>query len=326
MMLLLALIGIPVAYLVILGTLLAKRSWRGIGISLLFFALGAGSGLWAIFQSRSSTAGIGIIGIPFIGALSGFLGLAFGRWRSSTEPNRRVAAFLGLIGAVLLVAFNVREGTQTVAKNRVRDETQTAHTAEIARHREAIAGGLQENSDRQRAWIDSSIRSRMSDRAFLIAALENDSVSPEILDTLASSNDLGIALQAVRNPNASSATLTRVYRTHSYPNYFFQALAGHPHTPPEIIRELYTRPRVITGLDIWFARNPSTPRDILDQISKTSKEQHVISQLLQNPVLDCELLEQAARNTAATARYPGDYTATRIQQLRPELCSKEPRT
>jgi hypothetical protein len=322
----LGLIGIPLAYLVVLGTLLARRSRRGVGISLLFFALAAGSALWGIFQSRSSTAGIGIIGIPLIGALSGFLGLAFGRWRSSAGLNRRIAAFIGLAGAVLLVAFNIREGSQTVAKNRFRDETQAAHAADIARHRELIGAGLKENPDRQRVWIDSAIRSRMSDRAFLIAALENDSVSPGILDTLASSNDLGIALQAVRNPNTSAATLTRVYRTHSYPNYFFQALAGHPQTPPEIIRELYTKPRTITGLDIWFARNPATPRDILDQLSRTSKEPHVISRLLQNPVLDCELLEQAAQNVAATPRYPEDYTAVRIQELRPVLCANEPRT
>jgi hypothetical protein len=320
MILLLALIGIPVAYLVILAMLLAKRGSRGVGISLLFFGLAAGSGLWAIFQSRSSTAGIGIIGIPFMGALSGFLGLAFGRWRSSTEPNRRVAAFLGLAGAVLLVAFNIREGTQTVAKNKVRDETQAAHTAEIARHRELIAAGLAESPDRQRVWIDSSIRSRMSDRAFLIAALENDSVSPGILDTLASSNDLGIALQAVRNPNTSAATLTRVYRTHSYPNYFFQALAGNPSTPPEIIRELYTKPRVITGLDGWFARNPSTPRDVLDKIANSSTSTHAISQLLQNPALDCALLEQAARNLLAAPSDSAARALTQIEQRRPTVC------
>ncbi|HET6761874.1 MAG TPA: hypothetical protein VFH13_07215 [Gemmatimonadaceae bacterium] len=322
MILLLGLIGIPIAYLVILGTLLARRSLRGLGISLLFFALAAGSALWGIFQSRSSTAGIGIIGIPLIGALSGLLGLAFGRWRSSTEPNRRVAAFLGLAGAVLLVAFNVREATQTVTKNQVRDETQAAHTAEIARHRELIAAGLGENPDRQRVWIDSSIRSRMSDRAFLIAALENDSVSPGILDTLADSNDLGIALMAVRNPNASGETLARVYRRHSYPNYFFQALAGNPKTPPEIIRELYTKPRTITGLDGWFARNPATPRDVLDKISNSSTSTHAISQLLQNPALDCALLEQAARNLLAAPTDSAARVLTQVEELRPKLCAQ----
>jgi len=320
-----ALLGVPIAYLVVLVTLLARRSPRGIGVSILFCVLAAGTAYWSITQSRSSTAGIGFISLPFIGALGGFLGLAFGRWRASTEPGGSVGAFIGLAGAVLLVAFNIREGTRIMGKNQVRDEKQVAISAEIARDRALVAAGLGQNENRQRAYMDSSIRARMSDRAFLIAALENDSVSPGILDTLASSNDLGVALQAVRNPSTSGATLTRVYRTHSYPDYFFQAIAGNPHTPPEIIRELYTRPRTITGLDIWFAGNPATPRDILDRISKTSKEAFVINALLQNPVLDCALLEQAARNYGPATRDTADYTAARIEELRPTLCSKEPR-
>jgi len=320
-----ALLGVPIAYLVVLVTLLARRSPRGIGVSILFCVLAAGTAYWSITQSRSSTAGIGFIGLPLIGALGGFLGLAFGRWRASTEPAGSVAAFIGLAGAALLIAFNIREGTRTVGKNQVRDEKQVAISAEIARDRALVAAGLGQNENRQRAYMDSSIRARMSDRAFLIAALENDSISPRILDTLASSNDLGIALQAVRNPSTSGATLTRIYRTHSYPDYFFQAIAGNPHTPPEIIRELYTRPRTITGLDIWFAGNPATPRDILDRISKTSKEAYVINALLQNPVLDCALLEHAARNYKPATRDPADYTAARIEELRPTLCSKEPR-
>ncbi len=322
------LVGIPIAYVAMLVSLLARRSRKGIGISILFFALAAGTAFWGIMQSRSSTAGIGMIGLPLIGAVGGFLGLAFGRWRASTDAGRSVGALLGLGGAVLLVAFNLREGFKTVARNRVGDEKQEAHSAEIARDRALISAGLGQNENRQRAYLDSSIRAHpISDRAFLIAALENDSISPGILDTLANSNDLGIALQAVRNPSTSRATLTRIYRTHSYPDYFVQALAGHPHSPPEILREIYTRPRTITGLDIWFARNPATPRDILDRISRTTKERFVISELLQNPALDCALLEQAARNVAATPHDDTtDNTVARIEELRPTLCTKPTRT
>jgi hypothetical protein len=88
-------------------------------------------------------------------------------------------------GAVLLIAFNIREGWKTTGKNQGRDAKQAAHSAEIERDRALIAAGLAENENRQRAYLDSSILSRMNDRAFLIAALENDSVSPAILDSLA---------------------------------------------------------------------------------------------------------------------------------------------
>jgi len=318
----LGLIVVPIAYLVIIVTLLAKRTPRGIGVSLVFAALAAGSAYWAITQSRSSTAGIGMIGLPFIGALGGFLGLAFGRWRSSPEHTHSLAAFLGLGGTVVLIAFNVREGTKTVAKNQVRDEKQTVYSEEIARNRALISAGLGANENRQRAYLDSSIRTRMNDKPFLIAALENDSISPLILDSLATSPDLNIALQAVRNPNTERSTLRRVYSTASYPDYFFQALAGHPNTPPEIIREIYTKPRTITGLDGWFARNPATPRDVLEKISTTTTSTWAISQLLENPAVDCALLDQAARNLSAMRSDSATRTAEQLEEARPTVCAK----
>jgi hypothetical protein len=264
-----------------------------------------------------------MIGLPFIGALGGFLGLAFGRWRSSPEHTHSLGAFLGLGGAVVIVALNIREGMKTVSKNESRDEMQAAHTEEIARDRALISAALGQNENRQRAWLDSSIRAHMDDRAFLIAALENDSVPPAILDTLANSPDLGIALQAVRNPSTDRATLRRVYLTHTNPEYFHQALAGHPNTPPEIIRELYTKPRAITGLDGWFARNPATPRDVLEKLATTTTSTWAISQLLQNPALDCPLLEKAARNLAAAQSDSAKQVVAQLEEVRPTVCAKD---
>ena len=322
----LALIGIPILYLVIVVSLLVQRDLRGVGISLLFAVLAAGTAYWAIMQSRSSTAGIGIILLPGMGALGGLLGLAFGRWRSSTEHTHSIGAFVGLAGAALLVAYNIREGTQTVAKNQSRDVKQQAHSEEIERDRALIAAGLGQNENRQGAYLDSSIRARMKDRAFLIAALENDSVPPQLLDTLANSGDLGIALTAVRNPNTTRATLRRVYMTASYPDYFFQALAAHQNTPPEIIRELYTKERTITGLDGWFARNPATPRDVLEKIASSSKSTWAVSSLLQNPALDCPLLEQAARNLKASSGDSAKLAAAQVEEARPTVCGGQPRS
>lgn len=318
----LGLIAVPIAYLVIIVTLLAKRTARGVGVSLLFCALAAGSAYWAIMQSRASTAGIGIIGLPFIGSLGGLAGLAFGRWRSSPEHTHSVAAFLGLGGAVVLIAFNVREGIRTQTKNTSRDQTQAQHSEEIARDRALISAGLGANENRQRAYLDSSIRAHMKDRAFLLAALENDSISPVILDSLATSDDLGIALQAVRNPNTGRATLRRVYLTHTNPDYFLQALAGHPNTPPEIIREIYTKPRTIIGLDGWFARNPATPRDVLEKIATTTTSTWALSQLPENPAVDCALLDQAERNLGAMRSDSASRAAKQLEEARPTVCAK----
>jgi len=314
-------LGLPIAYLAVLIARLVRRQPKGIALSVLFCAASVAAGIWAIDQSRSSTAGIGFLGIPLLGALGGFLGLAFGRYRSSTEPARRFGAFAALAGALFLNAFNIEQGLQTKTKNRVRDDRQAAYSAEIARDREMIAAGLKKNPGRERAWLDSSIRTRMKDDAFLLAALPNDSISPELLDTLANSPGLGIALEAVRNRNTRAATLERVYRTKSYPDYFFQALAAHQHTPSNVLLELYRRPRTIMNLDIWFAGNPSAPKEILGDIARTAKDRSVIGALLENPSLDCGILTQVAVNLMKEQNRDADNpNVMRLNELLPAVC------
>lgn len=320
MIFLLLLLGIPVAYLVVLATALIRKEWRGIGLSVLFVVIAVMTGLWSIKQSRSSTAALGIFVIPLIGALGGFLGLAFGRYRTSSDRSERIGAWLALVAAVLLVGYNMMQGEQTNAKNQSRDDAQTALLAEISRDRETIAAALKENPGRQRVWMDSSIRAHMKDRPFLLAALPRDSISPEILDSIANSNDLGIALEAVQNPNTRGETLERVYRTQSYPPYFFQALAAHPHTPPNVLRELYVRPQM-ASLDIWFAANPATPREILDKLSRTATDRSIIGALLGNPALDCALLGQVGVNLIKVQhRDADDPNVMRVSELLPTVC------
>jgi hypothetical protein len=162
----------------------------------------------------------------------------------------------------------------------------------------------------------------MSDRAFLLAALPNDSVSPEVLDTLANSTDLNVALEAIRNPNTRPETLEHVYRTKSYPDYFFQALAAHHHPPPGVLLELYRKPRTIMTLDIWFAGNPSTPHEVLDQLSRTATDRSIIAALLENPSLDCGMLTQVAKTLMKTQNRDADNpNVARVAELVPKLCS-----
>lgn len=319
-----ALLGVPIAYLVVLVTALIRKEWRGIGLSLLFAVVAVLTFFWSLKQSTSSTAGYGIFVIPLMGALGGFLGLAFGRYRTSAVQSQRIGAWLALAGVVLLVGFNVTQ-TDNAAKSRRRyDAEQAALQAEVARDRQLIADGIKANPGRERAWMDSIIRAHIHDRPFLLAALPRDSISPQILDSLANSQDLGVALEAVRNPNTSGETLERVYRTQSYPGYFFQALAAHRHTPPKVLLELYNRPVTITGLDIWFAGNPATPREILDKFSRTSTDRNIIGALLENPALDCALLGQVGVNLMKVQkRDADDPNVMRVSELVPTVCPQK---
>ena len=310
-----------------LAALLVRKERRGLILSLLFAAAVVMSAVWAMDQSRSSTRGLAFLGFPLMATLGGFLGLAFGRYRTSIDLPQRIGAWLGLAGALALVGFNISGGLKEKSKNRGRDATQAAFSAEISRDRDSIATALKQNPGREQAWLDSGIRTRMTDRAFLLAALPNDSVSPDILDTLANSPDLNIALEAVRNPNTRPETLEHVYRTKSYPDYFFQALAAHHHTPPNVLLDLYHRPQTITGLDIWFAGNPSTPHEILDQISRTATDRSVIGALLENPSLDCGMLTHVAVTLMKRQNRDADNpSVARLSELTPTVCpTKHPR-
>jgi hypothetical protein len=300
---------------------LVRREWRGLALSLLFAAATVMSAYWAMNQSRSSTRGLAFLGFPLMATLGGFLGLAFGRYRTSSDVSRRIGAWLGLAGTLALIWFNISGGLKEKTKNKGRDATQAAFSAEISRDRDTITAALKANPGRERAWLDSSIRTRMTDRAFLLAALPNDSISPEVLDTLANSPDLNIALEAIRNKNTRPETLEHVYRTKTYPDYFFQALAAHHNTPPNVLLELYHRPRTITMLDIWFAGNPSSPHEILDQISRTATDRSIIAALLENPSLDCGMLTRLAITTMKTQNRDADnVNVARVSELVPKLC------
>jgi hypothetical protein len=314
-----ALFVIPVAFLAGLAVLFFIHRRRGLGSSLLLFVASIGAGLWAIMQSRASTAGIGVIFLPLLGSIAGSLGLASAHLRASPRRGGRLLGWVCLLAAVAVIVSSVVDGARTIERNKRRDAQQAAHAREIDRNRVMIAALLAENKGREPEVLNRLVQERSDDRAFLIPALESPFVSAENLDRLAGSGDLGIALQAVRNPNCPADTLTRVYRTHAYPDYFFQALAGHPHTPPDILRELYRRPRTITNLDYWFARNPATPPDILEPLAD-SRDVNVIQRLLQNPRLDCALVERIEGNLKGSQRPDDGDSVSRIAELRRTRC------
>ena len=231
---------------------------------------------------------------------------------------------LGLVFA----AAAVITGTWIVAgselSSRFNHEQKDPQAAAIAHERQMIAAALRENPGREREWLDTNIRARMNDRVFLLAALTNDSISPSLLDTLANSSDLGVALEAVRNPNTYAATLESVYRRKFRPAFLIEALAAHRRTPPYIFRELYEPERDSSRLDIWFAGNPATPREILAEIARTSTNTFVISALLENPSLDCWLQGQLARNLMKEQNRDADNpNVQRLAELIPD-CTPGP--
>jgi len=317
--------ALPAAYLAALIWLVIKRDRLGLVESVCYAALAIGTGAWAITRSRSSTAGIGFLFLPALAALAGLLGLLYGRWGKSAETTRRVIGLLASAGGLAIIVSNLVSGTQTITRNRTRDDVQARYSAAIASNRAQIATALQANPGRERAWLDSAIIARLNDRPFLLAALPHDSISPAVILTVAYNADLGVTLEALRNPNASARTLERVYRTASYPDYFYQALAAHHNTPPTLLRALHQNPGVISGLDIWLAGNPSTPQDVLTDIGRKTTDHSVVAALLENPRVDCTTMSALANNLMKKQNRDADNpNVARLTERMPTVCPNAP--
>ncbi|MEI7431324.1 MAG: hypothetical protein WCL27_12790 [Betaproteobacteria bacterium] len=311
---------IPLALITGLIYLLIKKRYRGLWIALIMCLATLLVGVWAIFQSRSSTAGIGLLFLPFYGLFAGVMGWLSSNLRATNHKSLHLLGwcfFTAALGAPVLLGY---QGISTTSLNASRDAKQAQNLAEIARNKVLIGEVLGQHKGHESETIEAMIREHPDDRNFLLPALENPFVSAATLDRLAQSNDLGIALSAIRHPNCRSETLARIYRNHAYPDYFFQALAAHPNTPKEILGELYRRPVTIMGLDRSFARNPSTPKEILADIVKSTREIFVVQQFLQNPKLECSMISPLEEALKRSERPDDSFSASRIRELKSGQC------
>ncbi len=309
----LALVGI-VAYL------LYRKRYRGLGLALAMCILTIVIGVWAIFQSRSSTAAIGILFLPFYGLFAGGMAWLYKNLRYS---ERKIFHFIGWISLALsvatpaLLAYN---GVETISRNQTRDAMHQADLATIKRNKQFISETLATNPGRESETIEGLITAHVGDRNFLLPLLESKFVAPATLDRLANADDFGITQTALRNPACRAETLVRIYRTHSNPSYFFQTLASHENTPPEILSEIYRRPEMINGLDGAFAMNPSTPPTVLQEIISKTKDSYVVQRLLQNPKMDCRQLGLIEEALKRTERPNDNFSVAQIQALKTGLC------
>ena len=314
--------GLPVACAVAFVILLARGPRRGLAIGLVMCCVTMAAGYWSIVQSRSSTAGIGVLFLPGAGALSGALATLFGRLRVDPRPGFRIAAWLLLLASAGVAASFGVGGTRERAKNRDRDQQQVEQERRIAENRRAIELLLRDNQGREGAALDAEIGRHRGDRTFLIPALEMPFVSEEVLDGLSANDDLGVVLTVARNPRTRSDTLERIYRTSSYPPYFFQALAAHKNTPLAILRRLADQPAPMNAemIDRTMAANPSAPRDVLDKVAG-SNDVYALRNLLGNPALDCALLRKAEARLGPGDRSEVHSSDETIAALNARLCA-----
>ena len=298
-----------------------KKRYLGLGQALGMFLFEALVGVWSIFQSSSSTAAIGLLFLPFYALFSAILTWLFANMRVARRQGLRILSWLVLLAALAVPVLLVLEGVQSIQRKEMREAKHKADTQEIARNQMLIKEALARQPGRELEIINRLLDEHAGERNFLLPLLENPFADPEALDRMAVSEDLGLALTAIRNPNCPAATLERIYRTHVYPDYFFQALAAHNNTPVAVLNELYRRPQTINGLDRAFAANPATPREILVEIAEQTKESFVVQRLMANPKVDCSLLALIEQALQRTERPDDSHSRSRLRELKGQVCT-----
>jgi hypothetical protein len=305
-----------IPYALVLLRLVTSKRRDGIGASLACFVATLAAGTWHILASRSSTASIGFVVLPTFAAISGVIALGFGASRRRSGHGARVLGVAALFVAAAIPALELFAVGQTFSLNDRRDRDREKLNQAYAANRVELRTLLMRVPERRGDTLTTLLRARRDDRAFVLAVLGEYGVDSLLLDTLASSSDVGVALGAVQNRGAASFTLARVYRTSTNRNSFLQALAKHINTPPEILREIHRlRPAPVSGLDYEFASNPASPADVIADLVRTSVDPQVLRMLARHPKLDCALAQTLAERAAA------EVLRDPILQMRVDRCA-----
>jgi hypothetical protein len=201
------LFGLPILYAVVWIVLLVRNRRAGLFVSLIMCIVTFAAGYWSIWQSRSSTAGLGFLFLPSVAALSGGLTLLFGRLRRHPRRRSQVAAWLCLLAGVGIAARLCVAGIQERTRNRGRDRQEAQDLRAIDENRTKITQIIHEHTGNESAALDAEIKKHATDRTFLLPALETSFVPEDTLDRLASNGDVNVVLWVSRNPRTRSDTL-----------------------------------------------------------------------------------------------------------------------
>lgn len=257
--------------------------------AFIAFVLACGVGAWAIFQSRSSTAAIGLIFLPFFALIP-----ALGGWLASYFRHK--SQWLSVVGylliAVVLVAF-VYSGFETRQKNNRRDEEQKKQNQITDRCRSEIKTLIQKNPGNEIKALTELLSRHKGERPYVIAALETKYVGVEQLKEYSQSDDMGIALMVIRNENSTAEMLENVYNRASYKDYFF----------------------------VDLSRNKKTPTKLLAEIAK-GHNHYLPESLLAHPSLNCEIIKnlKGALESGYETPERKKHYLDRIAEIEPKLC------
>ncbi len=270
--------GLPIAAALVL-LLLAIRKRTGVG-AWVFRSAALGSCLTAavlvllILRQKSSTAGIGILFVPFFATLAapvaGFAGWCLHRvlhWRESLAGGTagRILLVFALAAIVIGSGYAARSGGRILEFDRAKDPA--TGPAQL----EAIFQGAMERRD---YFVLSAVaRNPQVSQQVLLALAKSDDAGlhqkrQEFIDTY-DRDQMAVVRHALRNPSLPAEAIPLLAQ--SKDSYVLSDVAAHALTPPSALRQIFQRDD--SYLVRWgLAANQHTPQEILEQLARESTE------------------------------------------------------
>lgn len=238
---------------------LSTAVWAGL---MFFAALGLGS--WAILQSRSSTAGIGFLFLPFLSIVPALGGLIIGIGQKKRSNGLTLG---GAVIVLLSCSFYIKTGLDSRALN---DQRDAQYKAQLERQRQ-IALELKklfsDNVGKEDSALFQYYEAHKPERAVALELLKTPFVSNELLEILAQSKDLGVVLSVVRNPNVTGKMLENIYDRAQYKDYYHADLARNPKSSTKLLVQVAKGHN--TSLPQALMANPNCSCEVLVALSET---------------------------------------------------------
>lgn len=289
MVILLVWFTIPAAYLVlciyflfIKKEVFSKKSVIG---SLIGFSLGITFGAWQIFSSRSSTASIGMLFLPLYSIFPAILaGLAI--------HFKNFYVRLTLTICLILIFSYVVHSTLEMKKNyKLKDDAYQIERVKIIENESWIKKIENTQPKEANKILTIKLNDNINDRTWLIPLAQSQFLNQDQLHELSLNKDMSVVLSISKNPKTSPQTITNIYTNHSYPDYFFMALAENESTPKEILLSLFEEISTNSGIEKGLARNKKLPLELANTLVN-SDDSLTLGELARNPNTPCSIVTQ----------------------------------
>lgn len=234
-------------------------------IPILVFVCTSIFWIYILLQSKSSTAGIGIIFIPVVAGLPAVLAFYAQKTQNKFYKVALVISIFLVLGKVYQMMLEQKKYNEKVAL----EAKQSEKRFEDSKHEIAIL--ISKNIGNE-VNVLNELFDKKPNREMTMAILSSKYCPPEKWLEYAASEDMGFALVIAQNNDATKEALELIYKKQKYPDFFISSLARNPNTSPELLRELYNQRHKNNLIEINLYNNPNTPEEIRQLMENASAE------------------------------------------------------